>query len=235
MEWWSALVVGFLGSVHCVGMCGPLALALPGKYPSRLRLVSSRLLYNLGRAITYAAMGAVIGLAGKSVAILGTQQTLSILSGIIILLMVILPSKWFARVLPFGLSSGITKFVTGKLRGRLQSSSQLSLFGIGLLNGLLPCGFVYVGLAASATTGSAQGASLYMFFFGLGTIPLMLATSLFGRLLPVRVRTVLIRALPVFAIILGSLLILRGMGLGIKYISPDLTPKMTTNTPPCCH
>jgi hypothetical protein len=180
-------------------------------------------------------MGAVIGLAGKSVAMLGTQQALSILSGIVILLMVILPSRWFARVLPIGLSSGITRFVTGKLSGMLGSRSQLSLFVIGLLNGLLPCGFVYLALAASATAGSAQGASLYMFFFGLGTIPLMLATSLFGKLLPLRVRTVLTRALPVFAIILGSLLILRGMGLGIKYISPDLTPTMTTSAPPCCH
>lgn len=231
----SALVVGFLGSVHCVGMCGPLALALPGKYPSRLQLIGSRLLYNFGRTITYACLGAIIGLAGKSIAVVSTQQALSIISGVIILLMVAVPSKWLYRLLPSGLSLKINTFLTEKLGTLIRSRSQLSLFGIGLLNGLLPCGFVYIGLATAASVGTVQGASIYMLFFGFGTIPLMLATSLFGKLLPVRVRTVLTRALPVFAIILAALLILRGMSLGIKYISPDLTPNSTTSAPPPCH
>ncbi len=234
LEIWTGFVVGILGSIHCIGMCGPIALALPSGFPSRTQLLVSRLLYNAGRVLTYAALGAVSGLLGKTIAMAGFQRSLSIAGGVVIVLMVLLPTKFAHKILPMQSFNRFTdkiRAIWGKL---FQKRAMSSLFAIGILNGFLPCGFLYVGLAAAATTGGVMSGSAYMIMFGLGTVPSILATSLFGGFLTMRIRRFFLRLLPVGSLILASLLILRGLSLGIPYVSPNME-KQTTTQHPCCH
>jgi sulfite exporter TauE/SafE len=194
---------------------------LPTGTNSKIAFVMERLAYNFGRIITYAIMGAICGMLGHLVMLAGLQQVLSITAGVVILLAFITPRKFIHRVSP-----SFIKSPTGKLQNvwskLLSSAGVLSLFLIGLLNGLLPCGLVYVSLAAASTTGNALGGLLYMVIFGLGTIPLMLVFSLFSGLLPSRIRLWATKLIPIGAVVLAVLLIMRGLSLGIPYISPNL-------------
>jgi uncharacterized protein len=217
----SALITGLIGSLHCLGMCGPIALMLPQGSRSPVTFLFNRILYNLGRVITYSFLGAICGILGHLVAMAGFQRILSIAVGIIILLAILLPSKVANYISPRPLIE-----LTSKLKklwaGLLNSHSVWSLFVIGLLNGFLPCGLLYVALAAASTTGSMLRGVIYMALFGLGTFPLMLAFSLFGGMLPSAIRKLAPRLLPAGAILIALLLILRGLSLGIPFISPRL-------------
>lgn len=230
---WSAFVVGLLGSLHCIGMCGPIALALPAGTQSRARLLSGRLLYNTGRIITYTLMGAVCGLIGKALSLAGWQQGLSIAAGIAILVAVLLPSTVTRHFLPSSVATTFVGRVSNYWKRLFAQGSLPSLLAIGLLNGLLPCGFLYMALGAASVTGSPQGAALYMALFGLGTVPAVLATSLFGPLLGLGLRQRLTRWLPVGAAALGLLLVLRGLSLGIPYVSPQMNHSVVATNPSC--
>jgi sulfite exporter TauE/SafE len=230
-EIWAGFIVGILGSVHCMGMCGPIVVALPGGFGRGTRLVVSRLLYSSGRVVTYILMGTLVGLIGKSIVLAGFQRWLSVAAGIGIILAVLLPANITQKIFPAKFNYLVVERIKKAWGSLFQRRTMTSMFAIGLLNGLLPCGFLYAGLAAAATTGSAAGAGVYMAMFGLGTVPALLATSLFGPLLNLRVRQFFLRLLPVGAVVLGLLLVLRGMNLGIPYISP----KLDTETHSCCH
>jgi uncharacterized protein len=229
----AALLTGLIGSLHCLGMCGPIVLMLPVGAASKGGFLLSRLTYNFGRVITYAILGAICGLLGHLIILAGYQQVLSIVVGVVILLAFLMPRRFIRKISP-----SIIRNFTDKLQnlwGKLLNSSKaISLFIIGLLNGLLPCGLVYVALAAASTTGNAINGLLYMTLFGLGTIPLMLVFSLFSGLLPNRIRFWAPKLIPFAAIALAILLILRGLSLGIPYISPNLqshSKKMTQQSP----
>lgn len=221
MDLWTAGLMGLGGSLHCVGMCGPLALALTG-HGNRSTFVMGRLLYNTGRTTTYALLGALFGLVGGVLQLAGWQQRLSIALGVVILVttLVGLLHKRLPMAAVPARAVALVRTGLGKML-RLQSPGGLYLTGV--LNGLLPCGLVYMALAGSLTTGSPQAGALYMAAFGAGTIPLMLATSLFGRVVA---RPSLQRfarhALPVGMLALGALFVLRGLGLDIPYVSPAL-------------
>ena len=216
----SALMLGLIGSFHCAGMCGPIALAIPLNNQSWFSKINGSLIYNIGRAITYAIMGAIFGLLGKGLVLAGFQKWVSIIMGIIMVTSVLFPSLYKNR---FDLDKSAFSFV-GKLKiklGRLlRTKSYGSLLLIGLLNGLLPCGLVYMAIAgAIATTNSLSGA-LFMFVFGLGTLPMLFAISILGNTLSVKLRTKMTKVIPVVVFFIGVLFILRGMGLGIPFISP---------------
>ncbi|HEY1170553.1 MAG TPA: sulfite exporter TauE/SafE family protein [Verrucomicrobiae bacterium] len=219
MELWTAFMLGLVGSLHCAGMCGPLALALPVAGKTRGDFVLGRLLYNLGRILTYTLLGAVFGLLGQSFALAGFQKWVSLVAGVAILLGLV-------ASLRVGLGLPITKSVVwlkssvGRL---LQQRTFGSLFLLGSLNGLLPCGLVYVAATAAAATGSLQSGVLSMALFGLGTLPVMLGMGLAGRKLQGMLNLKLQRLVPISLAVLGVLLILRGMELGIPYVSPVLT------------
>jgi sulfite exporter TauE/SafE len=206
----SALTVGFLGSFHCVAMCGPIALVLPRKNGSKATIFSGRIFYNLGRIVTYMILGLIIGLIGFSFAIKGFQNELSIIAGISIILFVL-----FAKGNKH--SANITGFI-GKFTFNLKqqfkklfgNGSRMSLFLIGLLNGLLPCGFVYLALAGALATGSYAGGMMYMGLFGLGTFPAMLAVSIAGHFIGTGFQKYMRKASPIIAIILALFLIQRG-------------------------
>ena len=220
---WAGFLFGLVGSFHCVGMCGAIALALPGAGNPSWRYAAGRVLYNLGRLTTYATLGAAAGLLGQSLRLAGWQQSLSLLSGGLILLLVAVPERYLSRAAAgLGLASVLNNVKT-QLAYFYQKPSLPALYTTGLLNGLLPCGLVYLALAGALSAPGVAGAAGYMALFGLGTLPLMLGLSLTGRLVPGTWRGRLRRAVPVLATVLAGLFIVRGLGLGIPYLSPRLS------------
>jgi len=231
---WSAFLIGLFGSFHCIGMCGPIALALPIQNKSTINLISGRLLYNVGRAITYAVIGLLFGLIGQSLSLAGFQQSVSIIAGILILLMVLLPSKFSQKLYLLKPAYGFTNFLKRKFRVLLKQKSIASTFFIGLLNGILPCGLVYIAVAGAIATGHYLDGAAYMFVFGIGTLPIMLAVSLAGNFISINVRRRINNMIPAFMIILAFLFILRGMNLGIPYVSPQLQQSEISDNSEIC-
>ncbi len=229
----AAFLLGFLGSFHCIGMCGPIALALPLPDSSWTAKVQGSLVYNIGRALTYGAMGFVFGLVGKGFSLFGWQQVISIIIGLLLIGSVVLPARYFT-VLRKNKPSWLwpierVKKAIGQL---FMQKNYASLFRIGLLNGLLPCGLVYVGIAGAVASGTALNGAAFMALFGLGTLPSMLTLSLSGNIVSLHWRNKIRRALPVLTVLLGLLFLVRGMGLGIPYLSPAMG---TDNTVHRCH
>ncbi len=237
MELWTALIVGLAGSIHCIGMCGPIAIALPVRDIPKFRLMIGRIFYNFGRIITYSILGLIFGFIGQSFFIGGYQQAVSIFLGVLILLALLLPSKYAAFLTGAKLHEKITIRMKKWWRYFLSKKSIGSLFVIGILNGFLPCGLVYIAIAGSISTGSPLGGALYMALFGLGTFPVMLIMSLAGKMIFFKMKVKMRKLLPVGAILLAALFILRGMSLGIPYISPKIEHKITgkTEVSGCCH
>lgn len=221
MELLTGFLVGLLGSFHCIGMCGPIAIALP----KSKNLLASRLLYNLGRVITYSILGLLFGLLGERLEMFGLQRIISITLGVIIILSVLTPAAYRIRISQnLGLYNGVT-LLKSYFAKMFKSHSMASMLVIGLLNGLLPCGFVYIGITGAIAVGSAVNGMLFMAMFGLGTFPIMLGASLIGSFVNLNIRQKLTRLLPAFSIILAIIFILRGLNLGIPCISPKLEQK----------
>lgn len=231
---WTAITLGFLGSFHCIGMCGPIALALPLNQNSLFTKLSGILLYNIGRMFTYALFGALFGFVGQSFVVAGYQQILSIVLGSLILSLVLLPNRLFAR---FKITSSIYSSI-GKIKQQLgilfKKKSYSSLFFIGTLNGLLPCGLVYLGIAGAIATGSSLQGSLFMATFGFGTFPAMILLSFLGNSISINFRSKIRKVIPVFVAAMAVMLILRGMNLGIPYVSPEMSATKA-ECHKCCH
>jgi len=217
---WTAFALGLFGSLHCLGMCGPIALALPAGSGARGRYAAGRLLYNAGRTVTYGFLGIAAGVIGQTISLVGAQRWLSIGAGVLILLACILGPVLAKRTTLNRLWLVPVQSLQSRLSHLLRRHGLSTLFGIGLLNGLLPCGLVYVAMAGAAAMADPVNGFFYMILFGLGTTPLMLAVSLGSRLLQHTVRLRLQRAIPVAAAVVGVLFILRGSALGIPYLSP---------------
>jgi hypothetical protein len=232
---WSAFLIGLFGSFHCIGMCGPIALALPIQQKSRIELIIGRVLYNVGRAVTYAAIGLVFGLVGQSLSLAGLQQSISIIAGVLILLMVLLPARYSQKIYLLKPAYGFTNFLKRKFGQLLKRKSVISTFLIGLLNGFLPCGLVYIAVAGAVASGGYLEGAAYMFVFGIGTLPIMLAVSLAGNFISLNVRKRINKLIPAFMIVLAFLFILRGMNLGIPYISPQLQQTEISDDSVICH
>ena len=227
----AAISLGFLGSFHCVGMCGPIALTIPVNRRSSLSVVSGSLVYNSGRIITYAVMGLLFGLLGQGIAFAGWQNVLSIVLGSLILILLFVPN---VSVIPikFGPVLRLLDALKSQIRKLFGIHTLRSLLFIGLLNGLLPCGLVYLGIAGSIATGDALKGALFMAAFGLGTFPAMIAVTLIRDRISIRFRERIRKTVPVFVGMMAILLILRGMNLGIPYISPSIE---NTSTGACHH
>ncbi len=226
MEIWTAFILGLVGSLHCAGMCGPLALAMPSTGDSRVQYFAGRLSYNLGRLVTYCVLGIVFGVVGRTLLLAGVQRWVSIVLGLA-LLAGLLGSRELALWHP---ATRLVQSIKLHMSSLLRHRSLRSLAFLGLLNGFLPCGLVYVACAGAVATGGVLPGTQYMAAFGVGTIPLMLAIGLSGKLIPTPVRLQLRKAIPVSVFLLSLLLILRGMSLGIPYLSPDLASGAS-----CCH
>jgi hypothetical protein len=209
-------------------MCGPLALALPGDPRRWGAYAAGRLAYNAGRLLTYGLLGVVGGLVGRFLFLAGFQRWLSLGLGLAIL------AGWLgSRTLKLNTSvTSLVSWLKAGLAGLLRRRTIGSLGLLGGLNGLLPCGLVYVACAGAAATGGVWEGAAYMLCFGLGTVPLMLVISLSGKPLQGLLRLQLPRVIPVCLVLVSLLLILRGLSLGIPFLSPDLGGGSTC---PACH
>ena len=223
----AGLLMGSLGSVHCIGMCGPIALSLPVVQEKPSSKFIGTLLYNTGRVATYTALGAIFGMVGQGFSFFGLQQWLSISLGILILVFLVIPTGKIMR--GNGAGSLFMRLRT-KLAAFFAQRNYHSLFSIGLLNGLLPCGMIYMAIAAALSTAAVGKSSLFMTGFGLGTFPVMWSLSFFGSFISLRVRQHIKKLYPYIMFAMGALLIMRGMGLDIPYISPATTGVNIGNT-----
>lgn len=215
ISFWAAFTVGLFGSLHCIGMCGPIAAALP--YPSQKKshLVGSVLLYNSGRILTYGFLGIIFGILGASFSLAGFQQFIALFLGIIFLMAGIFSFNLESTLLKWKWTSRIFFFVKSRLSIFLQNKSFQSLFFIGLMNGLLPCGLVYIALAGAISSGTIGGGFVWMIAFGLGTIPLMLVAAISRSLVKVSLRNFFKKAYPIMLIVFALLFIIRGLNVDI--------------------
>ncbi len=234
---WTAFIIGLVGNAHCAGMCGPIALALPLKNENWFTRIGGGLVYNTGRITTYILLGAIFGLLGKGLNVAGFQLWASIVIGILMIVMVVVPLIFKNLPSLNNLFEGYSTRLMSGFRNLFRKGDTKSLFGIGLLNGILPCGLVYVAVAGAINTGDVVSAMLYMALFGAGTIPVMLAVSLAGTMISLNLRIFVNKLSPYVIVLLGVLFILRGLSLGIPYISPKaeaLTP-VIEKAHKCCH
>ena len=228
----AGLTLGATGSLHCVGMCGPLSLALPTHHMSAAGKIISLLLYQIGRVITYSTIGLLVGLVGRSIYIAGYQQLFSIILGTVVLLLAFVyfiqrgtfRSPSLARIY-----DPVQKLV---IRAMNHADGPFGFLLMGMANGLLPCGMVYLALAAALSFGELSETVAFMAMFGLGTLPAMLLVAFAGRMINIELRRKLRNIVPVFVVLTGAVLILRGMNLGIPLLSPEL-PGSTSNVINC--
>lgn len=226
----SALVFGLLGSFHCIGMCGPIAFMLPVTRENKLKKALQVAIYHLGRLLAYSTIGIFFGLIGKSLNLFGIQQQLSIAVGILMIALILFP-----RIMGKGQLPGPLRKVMSRLRTSLGNALKRkklgTFFSIGLLNGFLPCGLVYMAVLGAVAQGSTWNGGLYMFLFGLGTVPLMSSAIYFQGILKKVNRKHIQRLIPIAVVSIGLLFILRGMGLGIPFLSPEpVQASVTTQT-----
>ncbi len=231
MIFWSAILLGLGGSLHCVAMCGPITMALPLTAREKSVVIFQSLLYNLGRISTYALMGFFFGLMGWGVSLAGYQNWLSIGIGLSLLIVALTSLIFKKEILETAAFSKTLKPITNHLAHLLSIKNNSSAYRIGLVNGLLPCGLVYIALASSLATGNHWNGAIYMFLFGLGTVPLMLVVMLFGKWSKSFFRSFR-RWIPYGLFLFGVYLIYRGMMLEIPR---ELSFWEANNFPMLCH
>jgi len=237
MDFITPLTIGLIGSFHCIGMCGPIVVSFSLKKQNLQTKIAGAILYNSGRVFTYSILGILFGLLGKGIHLAGFQQWTSILIGITMIISVLFPFVFREKITIAGLFSGFAARLITKLRKLFTDRSYFSLLMIGLLNGLLPCGLVYVAIAGAINSGNILSGALFMMLFGIGTIPLLLIASIASDAIGQKVRSRMQKVVPYFVFMLGVLFILRGMSLGIPYISPTsekLAPHQMESNKNCC-
>ena len=215
----SAFIFGLVGSFHCIGMCGPIAFMLPVDRNNQVKQFFQIISYHLGRLFTYSLIGLLFGFLGKGFYFFGFKKQLSIIVGVLMIFTIVLP-KTFQK---YNFSKQLNRFimkVKSALGKELKKKGNDTFFTIGFLNGFLPCGLVYMAVFGALATTNALSGSLYMFIFGLGTIPLMTIIVYVGNFANRLVRKKIQQIIPFVVVIIGVLFVLRGLGLGVPYISP---------------
>jgi len=214
-------LMGLLGSVHCIGMCGPLVLALPMAQKTSLEKWGVLFLYHFGKISSYSLLGVLFGLFGSQLPLFGVQENISIFIGALMLIYVgyvfMLKPKRKLGFLQFDL---LYSSITKQLGILFKHKNKLAFYLIGFLNGLLPCGMVYLALTSALAIQNIFYGGWLMAFFGLGTMPALIIVALGGQFFGIKFRQQIQNLLPVFIFSMGVLLILRGLNLGIPYLSP---------------
>lgn len=219
----SGFILGILGSFHCVGMCGPIAFMLPVDRTNSSKKIVQTVLYHIGRLLSYATIGFIFGLLGRSFYIFGWQQWLSIIIGIAMIVAILMPQNIFNK---YNFSKPMYKLVSkvkSALGAQFKKKSMDTFFTIGFLNGFLPCGLVYMAVFGAIASGNVIHGIGYMILFGMGTIPLMTTAIYIGKFLNTSIKQRIQKMIPMVVVVIGILFILRGLGLGIPYISPAST------------
>lgn len=215
--YFSAFLIGLAGSVHCVGMCGPLALAIPGASKDKgftffLRTIA----YQISRISGYGVLGLIVGFFSQGMQITGIQPYFSLLSGIILLFL------GFFGIIPevnaFSKYPIIQHFQVkiNRIIGTVMTNEHFSTpFVLGFLNAMLPCGMIYIALGTGLSSGNMSEAALYLISFGLGTLPLMFMMSLSGQFLSLQMRRSWQKTIPIIFMISGIILIYKGMNIDL--------------------
>ena len=177
--------------------------------------------YHIGKLTAYGSLGLIFGILGRSFYLAGMQQQLSIIVGVLMILVALIPEKVFAK---YNFSKPVYRIITkvkSSLGQQFKNKSYKSLFTIGLLNGFLPCGMVYVALFGAIAMQSVSLSVLYMILFGIGTIPMLTIVVYVSNLMSFSFRGIMQKAIPLVAVLIGMLFIIRGLGLDIPYLSPS--------------
>lgn len=217
----SAFIFGLVSSLHCIGMCGPIAMMLPVDHNNPAKKVIQIMLYHSGRLMAYMTLGLVFGILGKGLYLAGLQQQMSIIAGILMIVVVLVPEKILAR---YNFSKPVYRIIAkvkSSLGNQFKKKSYKALFTIGLLNGFLPCGLVYAALFGAIAMQSETLGVFYMLLYGLGTIPMMSTVVYVSNWVSQPIRNKIGKIIPYVAVCIGMLFILRGLGLGIPYVSPS--------------
>ena len=232
----SAFLLGIISNLHCLGMCGPIALAIPLNRSSKSAMLFGILQYHLGRVLIYAILGYILGYIGMGIKLFGVLQAISIIAGIGIIIYAWRNKLTFFKN-PFTSSLRHTSLLSRSMGKIMRSESPLKLFLLGALNGLLPCGMVYTALITAVVLGTPLLSATSMLAFGLGTLPGLVAFSLFAQQLGNPIRSKINRYLPYLITVVGLLIILRGMNLNIPYISPKVSfsEEKKEVVMDCCH
>ena len=232
---WAGFLIGLMGSLHCIGMCGPIALSLP-MANDKNRLLGI-FLYNMGRVFMYSFLGILFGLIGYVVVLSGFQQLLSIVAGVFLLLLIFIPMISIKLGKGFGFLTYLSNQFRRIFSSLIKQPTYTSLFLIGVLNGLLPCGLVYIAFTGAIATGDLFSGSLFMALFGLGTMPAMIMVGFWRNLILPQMRDKIKKIVPFTLTFMALLLILRGLNLGIPYVSPSLSgnQKMGYSSTLKCH
>ncbi len=230
---YTAFIFGLISSLHCIGMCGPIAMMLPVDRNNPTKKATQILTYHIGRLSAYASIGFLFGLLGKGLFLAGIQQELSIVLGVLMILVIAVPERIFYK---YNFSKPVFRLISSvksALGRQFKKSSYSSLFSIGLLNGFLPCGLVYVALFGAIAMQSVGFGMVYMILFGLGTIPMMSSVVYLNSYLTIPFRSKIQKIIPVVGVLIGILFIFRGLGLGIPYVSPSNLNLFVQNQPNC--
>lgn len=227
------LLLGLLGSLHCVVMCGPIVLALPVHQFNTTKKTLAILLYHFGRIGVYVLLGIIFGTLGKGLFIAGLQQNVSIVLGVLLIVGVLFfNEKRLQNLVMSPTSAGYLKFKS-TFGNFIRKKTLASFIVMGVLNGLLPCAMIYMALfGATATQGSLYG-GLFMFWYGLGTIPLLTFLIWLGNWVTTNFKNKFKKVLPFFLIVTGCLLIIRGLNLDIPYLSPASLQLFISGNPQC--
>ncbi len=232
MELWTALTIGLFGSLHCVGMCGPIALSLPYQAATKVATGINALTYHGGRVLGYATIGILPGLLGQGLFIAGFQKNISLILGLLF---------FIGAIFSFGLKNRVSSipgirhlngFIQRQLSQLLKKRSRKTFLSIGYVNAFLPCGLVYLALGGAVTQTSLISGALYMAMFGLGTLPMMFGLSLTGHLVSLKTRQYFRKLIPVFMLFFALLFVIRGLNIELPM---DLRLWMDMGSPPMCH
>lgn len=230
----SAIIFGLLGSLHCIGMCGPIAFMLPVDRNRPVKRFFQITSYHLGRLLTYGIIGVLFGFLGKGFYFLGFQQQLSIIVGVTMILVILFPKNSHKNIISKKLSRIIIK-IKSALGKELNKKTNDTFFTIGFLNGFLPCGLVYMAVLGALTTTNIYLSGVYMVLFGLGTIPLMTVFVYLGNFTKGSFKRYIQKTIPIVVVFIGALFILRGLALGIPYLSPNPVLDISASSFSGCH
>jgi sulfite exporter TauE/SafE len=225
---WEIITAGFLfgsvASLHCVAMCGPIALMLPHPSTEPLAIAADNLAYNIGRAVTYMAFGLIAGYFGSMIGLDRLQSGVSIGIGAAMIIGYIIYRYLPTGKLPLsGIAGGFAAAIKKPFGELLKKRSRSSLFALGLLNGLLPCGMVYTAVSMSMALASPIESMTFMGLYGLGTFPAMTALYLMPKTFRGKIKGLAVKALPAMVVLVGLFMVWRGV-----YAVPDTAAEQDT-------
>tara|TARA_R110002111_G_scaffold154956_5_gene221824 strand:- start:35 stop:766 length:732 start_codon:yes stop_codon:yes gene_type:complete len=210
----TAFLLGLFSTVHCLAMCGSVIGALTLSLPMEVRESQRKMLpyvfnYNLGRILSYAMAGAIVGLLSSPLASFNGHMILRYLSIVVMIAMGLYLAGWFPKFAKMErIGAPIWRWLQPIGQKLLPVKAFSQAFWLGIVWGWLPCGLVYAALAVAATVGEPVKASLVMLSFGLGTLPAVMGAGLFTGLLASRARAKHMKRIAGVSIIIMALMTL---------------------------